>query len=166
MGHGIPDRPSRSCPDESTRKLAMPSRLPTEEKVALTRKVLQVLANWKLEPMDQCELLGLPTTHAGQNFRRLRMGASLPDDTEIWTRVALLLRLDNAVRQVFPHSALSADLWVTSPNPRCSHQTPLAVMLAGGLEGIRQVERSVDNLDPLSLASMDLIKKQPIDYIH
>ena len=135
----------------------MPTRLPSEDKIALTRKVMQVLADWHLEPMDQCALLGLPASLAGHQFRQLRLGGSLPDDPDIWTRVALLLRLDNAIHQIFPFSALSANLWVTSPNPRCSNQTPLAVMLAGGLDGIRRIERSADNLDPLTMARSDLL---------
>jgi len=130
----------------------MPSRLASQDKRALTGKVLQVLRDWGLEPMVQCELLGLPRAEAGRHYRRLKMGENLPDEAEIWMRVALLLSLDNALHQLFPHSAYSANLWVTSPNPRCSHQTPLAVMLAGGLEAIRRVEMAVDNLDPLTIA--------------
>lgn len=134
----------------------MPSRLAEDDKFALTRKVLQVLADWELEPMVQAELLGLPQGQAGQIFRRLRHGAPLPDNREVWTRVALLLRLDNAIHQLFPHCGYAANLWVTSPNPRCSNRTPLAVMLADGLDGIRRIERSVDNLDPLTLMRSDL----------
>ena len=136
--------------------VAMPSRLAEDDKFALSRKVLQVLADWGLEPMVQCELLGLPQGEAGRVFRRLRQGASLPESREVWTRVALLLRLDNAIHQLFPHCAHAANLWVTSPNPRCSHRTPLEIMLADGLEGIRRIERSVDNLDPLTLMGTDL----------
>ena len=136
--------------------VAMPSRLAEDDKFALSRKVLQVLADWGMEPMDQCELLGLPQGEAGRVFRQLRQGASLPESREVWTRVALLLRLDNAIHQLFPHCAYAANLWVTSPNPRCSHRTPLEIMLADGLEGIRRIERSVDNLDPLTLTRTDL----------
>lgn len=134
----------------------MPSRLAEDDKHALTRKVLQVLADWQLEPMVQCELLGLPRDEAGRVFRRLRQGACLPENREVWTRVALLLRLDNALHQLFPHCSYAANLWVTSPNPRCSHRTPLEIMLADGLDGIRRIERSADNLDPLTLMGTDL----------
>ena len=134
----------------------MPSRLAQDDKSALSRKVLQVLADWGLEPMVQCELLGLPQDEAGRVFRQLRQGASLPENRDVWTRVALLLRLDNAIHQLFPHCTYAANLWVTSPNPRCSHRTPLEIMLADGLEGIRRIERSVDNLDPLTLTRTDL----------
>ena len=136
----------------------MPNQLATEDKCVLTARVLQVLRNWGLEPMVQCELLGLSPADAGRLYRRLKMGASLPEEAEIWLRVALLLRLDNALHQIFPHSAYSANLWVTSPNPRCSQQTPLAVMLTGGLDAMRRIEMAVDNLDPLTIASQLEVK--------
>ena len=64
-------------------------------------------------------------------------------------RVALLLRLSNSLGQLFPHSEVSANLWVTTPRAKFGRKTPLDLMLAGGVEGIAQVERSLDNLDLL-----------------
>lgn len=128
----------------------MPERLSAEEKGALTRKVLEVLGAWHVEPMEQGQLLGLPAKDAGRRFRRYRAGAPLPDDREIWTRVALLLRIENAASQLFPHSTLSANLWVTSPNRRFGGRTPLALMLDEGLEGIRHVERAIASQDLFS----------------
>jgi len=90
--------------------------------------------------MEQSRLLGLPEKHAGRRFRRYRLGSVLPDDPEIWTRVALLLRIDRAANQLFPHSALSANLWVTTPNLRFGNSTPLDLMLDHGLEGISRIE--------------------------
>jgi len=124
----------------------MSETIPQEERAALTRKVLAVLSRWGVEPMDQCRLLGLPAPDAGRRYRRLRMGEALTDSRDIWERVALLLRLENALGQVFPHSALSADLWVTTPYLKLGNRTPLDLMLEGGLDAIRQVERSLDNV--------------------
>jgi hypothetical protein len=100
--------------------------------------------------MAQCQLLGLPEREAGRRFRRYRTGSPLPDDREVWTRVALLLRIENAAGQLFPHSALSANLWVTTPSKRFGGRTPLALMLEQGLEGIRRVERAIVDQDLLS----------------
>jgi uncharacterized protein (DUF2384 family) len=123
----------------------MPETMSYDERAALTRTVLSVLSRWGIEPMDQCRLLGLPAPDAGRRYRRLRMGEALTEGRDIWERVALLLRLENALNQVFPHSALSADLWVTTPRAKLGNRTPLDLMLQGGLEGIRRVERSLDN---------------------
>jgi hypothetical protein len=35
---------------------------------------------------------------------------------------------------------------VTTPRAKLGHRTPLKAMLDGGLDGIRRVERSLDNL--------------------
>jgi hypothetical protein len=127
----------------------MPNEIPYDERVALTRKTLSMLAGWGVEPMDQCRLLGLPEKDAGRRFRRHRLGAPLADDPDVWQRVALLLSLNNAVNHLFPHSSLAADLWITTPRAKFGNKTPLDVMLAGGIQGIRRVERSLDNLDLL-----------------
>jgi uncharacterized protein (DUF2384 family) len=124
----------------------MPETMSHDERAALTRTVLAVLSRWGVEPMDQCRLLGLPAADAGRHYRHLRMGGALTEGREVWERIALLLRLENALGQVFPHSGLSADLWVTTPRAKLGNRTPLDLMLEGGLDGIRRVERSLDNL--------------------
>jgi hypothetical protein len=112
--------------------------------------VLEVMTAWGVEPMAQGQLLGLPQNDAGRRFRRYRMGATLPDDPEVWERVALLLRIENAANQLFPHSALSASLWVTTPSLRFGGTTPLQLMLDKGIEGIRRVERALADQGLLS----------------
>lgn len=110
----------------------------------LTRAVLAALNGWGVLPDDQRRLLGLPEAGAGRRGRRDRL--RLPDEPEVWVRVALLLRVHDALHQIFPHSGASADLWVTTPRAKDGHRTPLDLMLSGGLDGIRRVERSLDNL--------------------
>lgn len=128
----------------------MPAAPSAGAKAALTRRVLEVMNAWGVEPMAQGQLLGLPQKDAGRRFRRYRMGATLPDDPEVWRRVALLLRIENAANQLFPHSALSASLWVTTPNLRFGGTTPLQLMLDQGIAGIRRVERALADQGLLS----------------
>jgi len=127
----------------------MPENLTHDEKVALTRAVLGVLDAWGIGRDDQCRLLGLRQPGSAKLLRRYRLATALPDDREVWVRVALLLRLSNSLGQLFPHSEVSANLWVTTPRAKFGRKTPLDLMLAGGVEGIAQVERSLDNLDLL-----------------
>jgi uncharacterized protein (DUF2384 family) len=107
--------------------------------------VLEVLQAWGIAPEDQCRLLGMGAVTSPRQLRRYRLGAPLPDEAGTWVRVGLLLDLNDALRQVFPHSGASADLWVTTPRAKLGHRAPLDLMLAGGIDGIRQVERSLDN---------------------
>jgi hypothetical protein len=127
----------------------MPEHLAHDEKVALTRSVLDVLEGWGIDREDQCRLLGLNARGAARLLRRHRLGTPFPAEREVWMRVALLLRLSNSLNQLFPHSAVSANLWVTTPRAKFGNRTPLALMLEGGMEGISRVERSLDNLDLL-----------------
>ena len=125
----------------------MKDKLGHDEKAALTRSVLEVLDAWEITREQQCRLLGMTAPDAGRRWRRYRLGTPLPDDPEIWIRVAGLLRLANALRQLFPHSAPSANLWVTTPRAKFGNKTPLELMLDGGTAAISRVERSLDNLD-------------------
>lgn len=127
----------------------MANDLPYEQRVTLTRSVLQVLDGWALSPDDQCALLGVGQPGAVRRLRRHRLGNPLPDEPEVWVRVALILDIDRAVNQLFPHSGAAADLWVTTPRVKFGRRTPLELMLSGGVEGIRRVARSLDNLDLL-----------------
>jgi uncharacterized protein (DUF2384 family) len=127
----------------------MANDLPYEQRVTLTRSVLQVLDGWALSPNDQCALLGVGQPGAVRRLRRHRLGNPLPDEPEVWVRVALILDIDRAVNQLFPHSGAAADLWVTTPRVKFGRRTPLELMLSGGVEGIRRVARSLDNLDLL-----------------
>jgi hypothetical protein len=124
----------------------MPENLSHEEKAALTGSVIAVLDAWGLTTDEQCQLLGLKHQGAGRRLRHFRLGNPLPDEREVWLRVGLLLQLNNALDKLFPHSAASANLWVTTPRAKLGHRTPLKAMLDGGLDGIRRVERSLDNL--------------------
>lgn len=127
----------------------MANDLRYEQRVTLTRSVLQVLDGWALSPDDQCALLDLGQPGAVRRLRRHRLGNPLPDEPEVWVRVALILDIDRAVNQLFPHSGAAADLWVTTPRVKFGRRTPLELMLSGGVEGIRRVARSLDNLDLL-----------------
>jgi hypothetical protein len=127
----------------------MTARLSHGDKVDLTRSLIGILDAWGLTNSEQCQLLGLKPHAEGRRFRHFRLGNPLPDEPDVWLRVALLMRLENALDKLFPHSAASADLWVTTPRVKFGNRTPLEVMLAGGLDGIRRVERSLDNLDLL-----------------
>ena len=80
-----------------------------------------------------------------REVNRYRLGTPLPIDKDCYQRIALLLRIDNTLRKLFPHSVMSANLWVTTPNLRFGRETPLDTMLRAGFAGIQQVERSLNS---------------------
>jgi hypothetical protein len=123
----------------------MTTDLPHGDRIAFSTAVLKILDDWGLPAQAQLDLLGLGQGTEHRATRR--WGVPLPDNPEVYQRVALLLSLDRALRQLFPHSEVSANLWVTTPRPKFGNATPLDTMLRGGLEGIRSVLAALDNLD-------------------
>ncbi len=122
--------------------------LSREECVALTWSVLRVLDAWSLAPDTQIDLLGLGGLLTARDLGRHRLGTPLPAAGEVFERARLLVRLDQALHQIYPHSALAARLWITTPRPRHGQGTPLETLLGGDLETLRRLVDSLDNLSP------------------
>ena len=117
----------------------MPTGLNYEEQVAVTRSVFLILRDWEVPPEAMRPLLGLDPSMKRREFNRYRLGSPLPDLPEVYQRALLLIDIENALHKMFPHSQLSANLWVTTPRVKFGNETPLNLMLRGGLEGIRTV---------------------------
>lgn len=122
--------------------------LSREERVTLTWSVLRLLDAWSLPRETQIELLGLGGILSAPDLGRCRLGTPLPAEGEVYGRAQLLLRLDHALHQVFPHSALAARLWITTPRPKQGQATPLEILLGGDLETMRRLVDSLDNPSP------------------
>ena len=125
----------------------MVEELSRDEKGALTAAVLRVLNAWSVPLEAQLGLLGLDPGLGNRELRRFRLGAPLPEGSDRYQRVALLLRIDNSLHTLFPHSELSANLWVTTPRRKLGNLTPLDLMLQKGRDGMRDLALSLDNLD-------------------
>jgi hypothetical protein len=113
--------------------------LETDRLLELTAVVMRMLDDWGVDPKDQPALLGLPVGTRARVLERFRRGTPFPQDRATLQRISHLLTIERAVRTAFPHNAAMARYWVTTPNLLLSNQTPLQVMLAGGMEGMEQV---------------------------
>ncbi len=120
---------------------------PHAERQTLTWSVLRVLDAWSVPTPDQVALLGLGGAVGPAELGRCRIGTPLPETGEVYQRAALLLGMDEALHQIFPHSEQSANLWITSPLARFGRATPLELLLRGDLETMRRLAGSLDNLD-------------------
>jgi hypothetical protein len=118
-------------------------QLTRDQRVALTRGGFRLLDDWGVPTDLQPVLLGLGAGLRRREINRYRLGAPLPEDRDCYERIALLLKIRNLLEKLFPHSELSANLWVTTPNRAFGGQTPLDTMLRRGLSGIAQVERAL-----------------------
>ena len=70
------------------------------------------------------------------------------DTGEVYVRARLLLEISTAVNQMFPHSSVAADLWVTTPRIRFGGMTPLQIMLKDGVAGMALVIDSLTGQAP------------------
>lgn len=116
-----------------------------EQRVALAQTVIEFLNAWRIGPMEQMALLGLDAEVRSRVLARYRQGTPLPDDDQILRRASDIVAIGKALLTVFPHSAPSANLWITTPHLNFGNRTPLEVMLADKANGIGRILRSLDN---------------------
>lgn len=126
----------------------MLEELSYDRQVEITRSVFRVFGNWEISPSMMPELLGLEPDMKRRIFNRYRLGAPLPIDGESYERALLFLDIDNSLQKMFPHSQISANLWVTTPRVKFGNETPLDLMLRRGLEGISTVSSLLNNSGP------------------
>jgi hypothetical protein len=116
----------------------------TQRRAELTGVVLQVLDDWGIEPARQLSLLGYREGTPARLLVRLRRGEPLAETAETSERVRHILAIRRALQAIHPHSVDMANLWVTTPHLFFNDQTPLDVMLARGLDGMRRVVEHLD----------------------
>jgi hypothetical protein len=125
----------------------MGGELSYEQRVYITRSVFRVFGDWEIPPRLMPELLGLEPDIKRRVFNRYRLGTPLPEVGDSYERALLFLDIENALHKMFPHSQVSASLWVTTPRVKFANETPLDLMLRRGLEGIRTVSGVLNNVD-------------------
>ena len=123
----------------------MSGLLTYDEKVEVTRKIFRIFAEWEIPIEDMPRLLGFRAGMKRRELNRYRLGTPLPEDPGVYQRVGLFLEIDNALHKLFPHSGLSANLWVTTPRVKFGNETPLALMLRRDFDGIRIVRDSLQD---------------------
>jgi hypothetical protein len=127
----------------AVRIMAQGDQAEMRRRASLAQTVMEVLDRWGVPPAQQLELLGLPAGTRPRTLIRYRNGEPFPDDETIMRRASGILGINHALQNVYPHSSIAADHWVTSPNPRYNGSTPLSIMLSQGLPGM---DRLVDQL--------------------
>ncbi|WP_455200127.1 hypothetical protein, partial [Kaarinaea lacus] len=68
------------------------------------------------------------------------------DDIVVLTRMGDLLAIDRALLKYFPYQPTARDVWVTIPKESLGGETPLAIMLSQGSNGISEVRRLAESL--------------------
>lgn len=118
--------------------------LGNEERVALSRAIVELLDRWGVEGEDQVALLGLPPDTPPRFLRRYHENTALPNSPDVNERIDHLLGIADALRTSNPCSAAADVIWLNSINHRFDHRTPLDAMIRDGLGGLLAVRTHLD----------------------
>ncbi len=110
-----------------------------QRRADLARVIMQILDEWGVSPEQRVELLGLPDNTSAETLLLYRQGMPIPDTAGVMRRISHVLTIRNALRTTHPHNAAMADFWITTPHLYFNDESPLAVMLARGEDGMRQI---------------------------
>ena len=115
-----------------------------EERVALSRTIVELLNRWGVQPEDQVTLLGLPADTKPRALRRYYENTPLPNSPEINERIDHLLGIADALRTSNPCSATADVIWLHAINHRFDNRTPIDAMIRDGLGGLLAVRIHLD----------------------
>ena len=114
-----------------------------EERLELTRGILNMLDDWEIEAKDQLVLLGLKDVPS-REVKRLGSNRSLPDEPEVMQRVEHLICIADALRTTYPFSQRMGRLWMHKPNRKFRQRSPVTTMVEDGMVGIISVRSYLD----------------------
>jgi hypothetical protein len=111
----------------------------------ITRMVMQLLDNWKLETAQMQALLCMPKEVRSRSFHKFREGQmTFPDDANVLRRASYLLRISDALRTTYPRNPEMSGRWIRQGHRRFGKRTPLTIMLEGGEGGLIAVLSELD----------------------
>ena len=119
-------------------------KLNLEDRVALTRVIVELLDSWGVKAADQVSLLALPEGTRPGAMRQFRQSKPFPEDARVMERIEHLVGIADALRTSYPHNARMGSIWMNKVNHRFDNRTPLAAMIEDGLGGIIAVRTHLD----------------------
>lgn len=119
--------------------------LTLEDRTTLGKIIVSILDDWGLQAPDQISILDLPKNTPTRTIRKYREQVSaIPADTNVMERIRHIVGIADALRTTFPRNAQMGSQWMNKPSRRFNDQTPLSVMLQGGLSGVKAVRAHLD----------------------
>ena len=116
-----------------------------EEMSSISQAVMQYIDSWKLSNEETISILGLDPKTRTRHLQHYRSGEKvLPQEREIMQRVDHIVGIADALRTTFPFSDQMRLMWLRKPHRRFRKNTPLAVILEKGLNGLMKVRIEVD----------------------
>lgn len=115
-----------------------------DQRLEMSRMVLEMLESWQVAPAYQVILLGLPDNTKPRAMKKYGDTVALPNTEEINARIEHLAGIADALFTSYPRNAHMAGFWLNQPQPRLNGRIPLQMMLEEGLEGLIAVRAHVD----------------------
>lgn len=112
------------------------------EIAAMQRAVGAILARWGVSDVDAAVILG---GISPKTFRRWRDGELGRVHRDLADRMSYLLGIHKALRIIFAEPA-QGYAWMRQPNRQLGGQTPLALLLRGGMDDLRRLRRYLDSV--------------------
>ncbi len=111
----------------------------------ITRAVMQVLDNWKLDTETMRQVLAMPDDVRGRAFAKFREGtATFPSDPKVLRRCEYVLRIADALRTAYPVNPKMGGRWIHQRQKRFGGRTPISMILEDGETGLAVVLGEVD----------------------
>jgi len=119
-------------------------KLNLEDRVSLTRAIIELLDGWEVSPADQVTLLALPEGTRPGAIRQFRQNTPFPEDERVMERIEHLVGIADALRTSYPHNAHMGAIWMHKANHRFENRAPLSAMIEDGLGAIIAVRTHLD----------------------
>ncbi len=111
----------------------------------ITRAVMQVLDNWRLDTDTMRQILAMPEEVRARAFSKFREGtAAFPSDPQVLRRCEYVLRIADALRTAYPRNPRMSSRWIHQRQKRFGGRTPISMILEGGETGLAVVLGEVD----------------------
>lgn len=122
-----------------------PEELTESQQRELTRAVMQFLDTWGVSAEQTITLLNLPSSVRTRHLSHFRSGSkAFPQQKDTWISVDHIIGICDALRTTYPFSDEMRVSWIRKPHRRFKQQTPLAVMLNEGVDGLLKVRIDID----------------------
>lgn len=114
-----------------------------KNRASLARLICNLFDKWKLSPIEQANLLGLPFSRRAL-LAKYRRGSPLANTRDMLDRAGWLLAIHKALRLLFPYSENLRFSWIKRRNRNFGNLTPLEIMMREGIIGLAKVSRYLD----------------------
>jgi hypothetical protein len=120
------------------------TELSLQDRIEVSRIIVEILDSWGVPAAQQVVLLGLPEGTRPRAMKRYKENTPLPDDRKVWDRVLQLAGIADALRTSYPRNPEMGRLWMHRRNYRFDDRSPLISMLEDGFNGLVAVHMHLD----------------------